>query len=244
MPISPAFTSIYTQSFDIDYFDCDTNAQLKVVDLCKMIQMASSTHAVLGGISFWDLQEANQSWVVYKFRVEIDRTPKWQERIDITTWIETLDGIRSVRNFEVRCKGELIASASSMWVIMNTVRRRPEMMAIPSEHFTKHEGKTSISGEFTTFDKNPEANHLVTDTVRYSDLDMVNHVTNIKYLEWVINALKANNTAPESISIIDMHFNKELRFNQQYSIAQSANQNNHYLINSEEGNLSFQCVIE
>ncbi|MDM1398124.1 acyl-ACP thioesterase [Myroides odoratimimus] len=244
MPISPNFTSIYTQRFEIDYFDCDTNAQLKIVDLCKMIQMASSTHAVLGGISFWDLQEANQSWVVYKFRVEIDRMPKWQERIDITTWIETLDGIRSVRNFEVRCKGELIASASSMWVIMNTVRRRPEMMAIAHDHFTKHEGKTSISGEFTTFDKKVDTTHLVTDMVRYSDLDMVNHVTNIKYLEWVINALKANNTAPENISIIDMHFNKELRFNQQYHIAQSTTNQKHYLINSEEGNLSFQCVIE
>ncbi|MEK6494620.1 acyl-[acyl-carrier-protein] thioesterase [Myroides odoratimimus] len=244
MPISPNFTSIYTQSFDIDYFDCDINAQLKTVDLCKMIQMASSNHAVLGGISFWDLQEANQSWVVYKFRVEIDRMPKWQERIDITTWIETLDGIRSVRNFEVHCNGELIASASSMWVIMNTVRRRPEVMAITHDHFTKHEDKKSIKGEFTTFDKNPKVNHLVTDSVKYSDLDMVNHVTNIKYLEWVINALKAKDTAPTDISVIDMHFNKELRFNQQYSIAQSVNQNNHYLINSEEGNLSFQCVIE
>lgn len=243
MPISPNFTSIYTQSFDIDYFDCDINAQLKLVDLCKMIQMASSTHAVLGGISFWDLQEANQSWVVYKFRVEINKMPKWQERIDITTWIETLDGIRSVRNFEVHCNGELIATASSMWVIMNTVRRRPEMMAIPSEHFTKHEGKKSIKGEFTTFDKKPESNHLVTDTVRYSDLDMVNHVTNIKYLEWVINALKASNTASKEVSVVDMHFNKELRFNQQYDITQSISNPTHYLINSEEGNLSFQCVI-
>ncbi|EHO08944.1 hypothetical protein HMPREF9714_02113 [Myroides odoratimimus CCUG 12901] len=244
MPISPNFTSIFTQSFDVDYFDCDINAQLKTVDLCKMIQMASSNHAVLGGISFWDLQEANQSWVVYKFRVEIDRMPKWQDRIEVSTWIETLDGIRSVRNFEVHCNGELVASASSMWVIMNTVRRRPEMMAIPHDHFTKHEDKKSIQNEFTTFQKKPETTHLITDKVRYSDLDMVNHVTNIKYLEWVINALKVSENTSKDISVVDMHFNKELRFNQEYTIEQCVANNNHFVIKSNEGDLNFQCVIE
>lgn len=244
MPISPDFTSIFTQSFDIDYFDCDTNAQLKLVDLCKMIQIASSNHSIAGGISFWDLQEVNQAWVVYKFRVEIERLPKWQECIDISTWIEKLDGIRSVRNFEVHCDGELVASASSLWVIMNTVRRRPEMMSIPHEHFTKHKDKKSIKGEFVTFDKNIQTTHLITDKVRYSDLDMVNHVTNIKYLEWVINALKASDITLDNVSVIDMHFNKELRFNQQYNILHSTQNHNHYLINSEEGNLSFQCIVE
>lgn len=244
MPISPNFTSIFTQSFDVDYFDCDINAQLKTVDLCKMIQMASSTHAILGGISFWDLQEANQSWVVYKFRVEISRMPKWQERIDISTWIETLDGIRSVRNFEVHCNGELVASASSMWVIMNTVKRRPEVMAIPHDHFTLHKDKKSIKGEFVTFDKNIETKHLVSDTVRYSDLDMVNHVTNIKYLEWVIDALKVSDTSSKDITLVDMHFQKELRFNQAYNILQSTVNQDHFLIKTEDGNMSFQCVVE
>lgn len=245
MPISPTFTSIYEQYFVVDYFDCDTEGNLNIVDFCKLIQIASAQHSVLGGISFWDLQTVNQAWVVNKFRVEITRVPKWQETIKVVTWIEKLDGIRSVRNFEVFIGDEKVAGASSLWVILNTVRRRPEAMTLPHDHFIKYADKKGISGEFFKYGKPETLNKLTDSQVQYSDLDMVNHVTNIKYLEWIVDAIKMNDLKMNSIKVVDMVFQKELRFKEEYSIFQSLEENkNHYMIKNHEDQMSFQCVIE
>lgn len=245
MPIAPTFTSIYEQRFIVDYFDCDTEGNLNIVDFCKLIQIASAQHSVLGGISFWDLQTVNQAWVVNKFRVEITRVPKWQEEIRVVTWIEKLDGIRSVRNFEVFIEDEKVAGASSLWVILNTVRRRPEMMTLPHDHFIKYTDKKSIDGEFVKYGKPEALDKLVDSQVQYSDLDMVNHVTNIKYLEWIVDAVKMNDIHINSIKVVDMVFQKELRFKEEYSVFKSKEGNsNHYMIKNKEDQISFQCIIE
>lgn len=244
MPISPDFTSIYSQSFEIDYFDCDLNGHLKIVDLCAKIQMVASHHSVLGGISFWDLQEHNQAWVVTKFKIEIDQMPKWQDCIKITTWIELLDGVRSVRNFEVFLDGKKIIAASSLWVILNTARRRPEPMKLPHEHFEKFNTKIALEKPFSTFTTDNTTTVLATDKVKYSDLDMVNHVTNIKYLEWVIDAVHETNFPIGSIKSVDMLFKRELVFPASYNVVQCDTHSHQYEIRSATGEVNFQCILD
>ncbi|MDR2223185.1 MAG: acyl-ACP thioesterase [Flavobacteriaceae bacterium] len=245
MPISPDFTSVYSHTFDVDYFDCDTTGHLKLVNLCAMIQMVASQHSVLGGISFWDLQATDQAWVVNKFKVEIEQYPKWQDQITITTWIELLDGVRSIRNFEVFLNDTKIATSSSLWVIMNTVRRRPEPMKLPHEQFEKFPDRIALKHPFTTFKNNTSFELLRTDTVKYSDLDMVNHVTNIKYLEWVIDAIHQKGQLINTIKSVDMVFKKEIVFPSTYYIGQcDDNVLQHYEIRNEEGQINFQCLIE
>ena len=243
MPISPDFTSVYAQSFEIDYFDCDIHGHLKLVDLCAKIQVVASQHSVLGGISFWDLQEDNQAWVVNKFKVEIDKMPKWQDTITITTWIEYLDGVKSVRNFDVTLNGEKIIRSSSLWVILKTERRRPEPMKLPHEHFEKFKNKIALHEPFSKFVNTDNGIVIDTDSVKYSDLDMVNHVTNIKYLEWVIDAVHANNTDIGAIKTVDMLFKRELVFPTTFTVVQNQTNTNQYEIKDTDGNINFQCIL-
>jgi hypothetical protein len=55
------------------------NGYLKYTDLCNMLQLTAS-HSDMGGISFSDMQEFNQAWVLSKMRVEITELPKWRYR--------------------------------------------------------------------------------------------------------------------------------------------------------------------
>lgn len=245
MPISKDFDSIYQQSFNVDYFDCDTHGKLKIVDLCKLLQLTSSTHAVLGGISLWDLQKYHQAWVLNKFRIEIKEMPSWQDNITISTWIQKLDGVRSIRNFQVHLNGKAIIDASSLWVIINTQKRRPQAIAIDHDHFVKYPDKKAFDSDFCLFPKNKQLDLLTEDFVRYSDLDMVNHVTNIKYMEWVIDAIKQHQINFENPLVVDMIFQKELLFQDKYHISKNNSEHpNHYLIEDVNGNTCFQCLFE
>lgn len=244
MPISNQFTSIHQQSYEIDFFACSPSGHLKWVDLCKLIQSVSADHSVLGGISFWDLKKHNQAWVLSKFRVEKKaELPQWQDKITISTWIERLDGVRSIRNFEVYLGEQLIAVASSLWVIINTERRRPELIALPHEHFIKYTDKKVTQAEFAKLHKG--AYHKIDELrVKLSDLDMVHHVTNIKYLEWCIDAAFACQQAVDKIQVIDMHFLKETRINDTCEVhLLQEQQQMHFQITTQD-TVHFYCLME
>jgi len=51
-----------------------------------------------------------------------------------------------------------------------------------------------------------------------SDLDIVNHVNNVKYLEWCLDLLDYKTILKQNISTIDMNFMKELMLNDEVSI--------------------------
>lgn len=244
MPIYNQFTSIHQQSYEIDFFACSPSGHLKWVDLCKLIQSVSADHSVLGGISFWDLKKHNQAWVLSKFRIEKKaELPQWQDKITISTWIERLDGVRSIRNFEVYLGEQLIAVASSLWVIINTERRRPELIALPHEHFIKYTDKKVTQAEFAKLHKG--AYHKIDELrVKLSDLDMVHHVTNIKYLEWCIDAAFACQQAVDKINVIDMHFLKETRINDTCEVhLLQEQQQMHFQITTQD-TVHFYCLME
>jgi hypothetical protein len=40
------------------------NGYLKYTDLCNILQLTAASHSDMGGISFSDMQEFNQAWVL------------------------------------------------------------------------------------------------------------------------------------------------------------------------------------
>ncbi len=244
MPISDQFTSIHQQSYEIDFFACSPSGHLKWVDLCKLIQSVSADHSVLGGISFWDLKKHNQAWVLSKFRIEKKaELPQWQDKITISTWIERLDGVRSIRNFEVYLGDQLIAVASSLWVIINTERRRPELIALPHEHFIKFTDKKVTHTDFAKLYKGDY--HKIDELrVKLSDLDMVKHVTNIKYLEWCIDAAFSCQEAVDKIQVIDMHFLKETHINAACDVLFLQEENQMHFQITTQDIVHFYCLVE
>ena len=101
MPISPNFTSILSKDWEINFTQCTPNGFLKYTDLCNILQLTAAAHSEIGGISFTDMQEFDQAWVLSRMRVEITALPKWRDIVTVKTWIISLENSRSVRALEV-----------------------------------------------------------------------------------------------------------------------------------------------
>ena len=149
MPISSDFTSILNKDWYINFLQCYPNGTLKYTELCNLLQLTAAKHSVLGGISFIDMQQFNQAWVLSKMRVEIKRLPKWGDKITVKTWINSLENSRSIRCLEVYLGGEKIIGCATYWAVFNTQTRRPEALALPHEHFEKYETDKATEKSFT-----------------------------------------------------------------------------------------------
>ena len=138
MPISPNFSSVFEETHKVTFLNCQSNGYLKLTDLCNFFQLTAGTHAELGGISYADMQEHHQAWVLSRMRVEITQLPKWQDEVMVKTWIKSLENSRSIRCLEMYLNDEKIAGCETFWVVINTKTRRPENLASPHEHFEKY----------------------------------------------------------------------------------------------------------
>ncbi|MFM9825962.1 acyl-[acyl-carrier-protein] thioesterase [Flavobacterium sp.] len=210
MPISPNFTSIFTKKWEINFTQCMPNSYLKYTDLCNILQLTAAEHSEIGGISFSDMQEFNQAWVLSRMRVEILEMPKWKDIITVKTWINNLENSRSVRALEMYVNDKKIIGCETFWVVFNTKIRRPEALALPYEHFELYPEQIATQETFSKINLNNKTEILFERTVVLSDIDIVNHVNNVKYLEWCLDFVEDELILNQKIESFEMNFLKEL----------------------------------
>ncbi len=219
MPISPNFTSILEQEYEINFLQCYPNGLLKYTDLCNIFQITAGIHADLGGISFSDMQKHHQAWVMSKMRLEIINLPKWKEKVTVKTWIKSLENSRSTRCLELYRGDEKLAGCETYWVAMNTQTRRPENLALQHEHFTKFPEHNATEKEVQKINLNIDFIAMNNYKVQLSDIDIVNHANNVKYLEWCLNTIDPKMILRQKIKGFEMNFLKELNLNDEVVIS-------------------------
>ncbi|WPR70892.1 thioesterase [Flavobacterium sp. NG2] len=210
MPLSSLFTSVYSKEYEINFTQCLPSGCLKYTELCNLLQLTAATHADLGGISFSDMQEFNQAWVLSRMRVEITALPQWRDVVTVKTWINTLENSRSIRALEMYVNGNKIAGCETFWAVFNTEKRRPELLNLPHDHFELFPDRKATAEAFSKIDINPEKEEVFEKTVILSDLDIVNHVNNVKYLEWCMDLVDEKIILNQEIKSFEMNFMREL----------------------------------
>lgn len=220
MPIAPDFKSIYSQDWEINFMQCTPNRYLRYTELCNLLQLTAAAHSESGGFSFVDMQQFDQAWVLSRMRLEISKLPKWKDKITIRTWINSLENSRSVRAMEVTINGEKCIGAETFWAVFNTRSRRPEGMALPHDHCEKYPDERATLLPFSKIEIDQAQEKVFERTVVLSDLDIVNHVNNVKYLEWCMDLVDTDLILQQSISEFDMNFLKELSLKDQVQIHQ------------------------
>jgi acyl-ACP thioesterase len=225
MPIAPNFTSVLSKDWEINFTQCAPNGYLKYTELCNLLQMTAAAHSEIGGISFTDMQEFHQAWVLSRMRVEVSALPQWRDVVTIKTWINSLENSRSVRALEMYLNGRKIVGSETFWAVFNTQLRRPEALALPYEHFELFPENRATSETFSKINLNHGKEMVFEKTVRLSDLDIVNHANNVKYLEWCLDLTDETKILNQEIESFEMNFMKELSLKDKIVIHENSEQN-------------------
>lgn len=210
MPISPQFTSIFSQDWEINFLQCTPNGLLKHTELCNLFQLSAGAHAEMGGISYLDMQTKDQAWVMSRMRVEIDALPKWGDTVTVKTWIVDLQGSRSVRALEMYLGEKRLVTALTFWAVLNTKLRKSEPLALPHEHFEKYPNEVPTEHPFKKIELSRPAVLAAHRKVVLSDLDIVFHANNVKYLEWCLDAIDYKPLLKQQLKSFDMNYLREL----------------------------------
>lgn len=244
MPISPNFTSEFSKEWEINFVQCYPNGQLKHTELCNLLQLTAGFHAELGGLSFSDMQEFHQAWVLSRMRVEVTDLPKWRDIVTLKTWIVEMQDSRSVRALELYVGDKKLIGALTFWVVLNTELRKTQALALPFEHFTFFPEKLPTTQTFEKINLNVDYQFLKSKMILLSDLDIVNHANNVKYLEWCLDCINPKQILKNKILAFDMNFLRELHLNDEVEIVASKEENPELVSVIKKGKTSFALKLE
>lgn len=234
MPIAKDFTSILTKDWEINFLQCYPNGFLKYTDLCNILQLTAGVHAEMGGISFSDMQQYHQAWVLSRMRVEIKRLPKWRDVVTVKTWINSLENSRSIRCLELYLGNEKIVGCETFWAVFNTKTRRPESLALEHQHFEKYPNDKATKVQFSKIDTTVDKTFVATKNIFLSDLDIVNHANSVKYLEWCLDYVEPRKIFDQELESFEMNYLKEVALNETISIEKNSSENQLvFTVNSE-----------
>ena len=127
MPISP----IYSKTFTIPQTAIDENGHVNNVAYVQWMQdIAVEHYASIGGIQ---AQGSDATWVVRGHRIEYFLPAFLGEEIEIRTWVENIQHVRSLRMYEFvrRSDGKTLVKGETNWVFVDVKSGRP--LAIPEE---------------------------------------------------------------------------------------------------------------
>ncbi|MDZ7694202.1 MAG: thioesterase [Balneolaceae bacterium] len=210
---------IFTQSFAIRSSEVRPSGNAKLQTICDLLQEVAGNHALELNWDVTQLKEHNLTWFLHRLDLEIEKYPRWRENVTVQTWPSGSDRLRAYRDFLILDDNEeVLVRALSYWLMINLESRRPSRM--PKEVL-------EISPKNTDHvlplkDDRPQFPENIFDkkqfAVRYSDLDINEHVNNIKYVEWITETLPVQH----QIKAFDIEFKAECGYGSKVKITTGA----------------------
>ncbi len=199
----------HIESFPIRSYESTSSGHVAVQSLCNYLQEAAGNHARQLGVSIEQLVGENLTWVLGKLRLEVDDLPVWRDEVEIETWPSDQNGLIAMRDFVLRTGGREFGRATSAWFMLNIDRRRPVRLPASMVELQLPVRPPTLSHDFPAPSLPDAFEYEIEFRVRYSDLDMNNHVNNVRYVEWALESIPREMMSERQLRTLEVHFKAE-----------------------------------
>lgn len=181
----------WTDDYLVSSYEVDARGRASLTTLCKFMQETAYNHAHHLGFGYVHLNDSGLFWVLSRMLIRVDRYPRWDEKIQVQTWPSGTDRLFAYRDFRIQDEtGSSIGAAGSAWLMLDMEKRRPQR---PTE-FQRLTEQSHLFPQERSLDRQPGRVPPLTEVeegaffpVRYSDLDLYDHVNNAKYVQWILD---------------------------------------------------------
>lgn len=209
----------YQQSILIPCYDTDMSQLLKPASFMNFAQEAANLHANILGFGYDKLMETRTAWVLSRMHIEFVRHPRWNERVELSTWHKGPERLFYLRDFLMTGEsGEVLVKATTSWLVLNIDTRRIARSAgITSEDICT-ENAIEKSCDKVQMPSGCEKEYVGDHIVSYSDVDLNGHTNNAMYLVWAMDAVGFAETSASPLKEVRINFNHETKPGEKVSL--------------------------
>jgi medium-chain acyl-[acyl-carrier-protein] hydrolase len=211
---------IYTETVRINAYECDFQQQLKPAAFFQRLTEAAGIHAARLGVGFADFSARNLFWVHSRLKIKFIAFPHAGDLITIRTWPKTIQQkLFYIRDFEVLdAGGERIAAATSAWVIVNATTRRlvpPQAIDLNLPTVSDWHGLDEPLDRLNLAQNGAERLRV---RAGYSAVDILGHVNNSRYVEWLCDAFPFDMWGQRKLDWIQINYDHEVLPGEEVSV--------------------------
>ncbi|KAI0491794.1 hypothetical protein KFK09_026055 [Dendrobium nobile] len=215
----------FRQNFSIRSYEIGADRTASIETLMNHLQETALNHVRIAGLmddgfgSTPEMSKRNLIWVVAKMHVFVEKYPAWGDVVQVDTWVSPSGKNGMRRDWHViDCQtGESIVKATSVWVMMNKNTRKLAKMPdeVRSEIGPYFIERAAVVDEDSR--KLPKLDHNTAQhvrkslTPRWGDLDVNQHVNNVKYIGWILESAPTSILESHELAGMTLEYRRECR---------------------------------
>jgi medium-chain acyl-[acyl-carrier-protein] hydrolase len=193
-PKGSGIVNIWQETFPVRFGSIDKSDRLTLDAVFQFFQEAAICHAENLNVGREDMLRTGQIWILSRMSVIVDRRPSYFENITVRSWPRGGEKLFAVRDYDIRGKdGIPVVRARSGWIVLDVEKRRPIRPQSVMGSLPQNEGENALSPEDNAIAALEERSNLQKADERkanYTDLDFNGHVNNVRYIQWIEDALE------------------------------------------------------
>lgn len=201
---------MFEKQFQLRYSDMNKYGEASPVTILELLEEAASEHCSFINYGLDQLYLQNIAWVLLAACIEMNRYPVLREKITVRTWMSQYTATRGYRESIIYDEeGEIIGSGRCLWLFYDIKRKRPlKIFDDIKVKWPVYEPASShdIDAKLNTAQTFTHEKHL---QVCNYDMDMNDHVNNLRYLQWLLETVPDHVAEDCYVSLVDVRFLKE-----------------------------------
>lgn len=173
----------------IEDFTSDGNVSLFAV--LKIFENTANKQADFVNDNVFDSCARGKAWILMDWHVEMTEYPHYGDEIKAFTWMQTLNSpIISTRNFLLHKNGGVCGKGSSRWILADVNTGQPTKLGQTVIDTYQPEDTQTFAHSNLPKIEIPE--HFLSETIvqiRRNDFDFNNHIHNLVYFDYALEAL-------------------------------------------------------
>lgn len=181
--------------YKIRTYQVGGKGQLLLHHLFNILQDVAHRDAMRFGFGFPQMLEHDRLWVLSRMTVELDSLPGYDDDVQIKTWVKSVAGPRSEREFAIVYKNENIIRATGLFYSLSATTFRPadipmvdRLAELIWDRYAVEGGAEKVENVLQEAEWENKNNFRA----RYSDIDLLNHVNNASYVKWLMDETHAH----------------------------------------------------
>ena len=222
--------------------DFDMRNRILPSSVLDLFQDVSGEHAAKLGVGYYDLLPKNMCWMILRLRYEVIRQPKIFSDVVVRTWpIESrrIEFDRDCMIYDIG--GELLVKGTTQWAILDVTERESPKLVMARNFdlgIEEYVRDRALEGKFERLAPGFDADTAPYVTRSgYTDIDTNGHVNNIKYANFILNALDL--PADKEITAFRIDYVKEIMDGNEISVFSHADEGTVICRGESCGNVNF-----
>ena len=202
----------FCQDICVPCYDTDASFYLKPASFMDMAQEIAYWAAQGLGFGYDDLHVHHVAWVLSRMHFHFENPPKWRDNVTLYTWHKGADGLFYLRDFFLQdADGNRLVTCTSSWVVIDERTRRLVRPEELQDKLSTGDVDDAIAERApkVVMPRGAEPEPAGEHTVVYSDVDIIGHTNNARYMVWAMDSIDYETASACRVKDVYINFNKE-----------------------------------